>query len=131
MVSPLLFVLGFLNCLDSQAAAASDLRIEGINTNHIETFDCPASTRADVNQGELQTAMDRFAYLLYVKKDVKAAFYQYVATNYIQHNPNILDGRDAAIEALTPLFSSNKTSFEVCSVAHLGILSKTLIAISR
>lgn len=115
MISPAIFVLGALGCLGGRAAAASNLAIEGINTNNIQTFDCPASTRAHMSQSQLQAAMDRFAYLFYVKKDVEAAFNQYVATNYVQHNPNILDGRDAAIEALMPLFGSNATSFEVCN----------------
>jgi predicted SnoaL-like aldol condensation-catalyzing enzyme len=34
---------------------------------------------------------------------VRAAFERHVAVAYIQHNPNIADGRDAAISALEPI----------------------------
>ena len=54
-----------------------------------------------------------FARIFYTKKDVRAAFEKYVAPDYIQHNPNIVDGRDAAIEALTPLFSRPDARFDI------------------
>ncbi|KAJ5398326.1 hypothetical protein N7509_006439 [Penicillium cosmopolitanum] len=60
--------------------------------------------------------MDRFAHIFYIEKDVKGAFDQYVAANYVQHNPNILDGRDEAIESLNPLFSEGGDTFEVARV---------------
>ncbi|SPJ75755.1 uncharacterized protein FTOL_05486 [Fusarium torulosum] len=60
--------------------------------------------------------MNDFAYLFYIKKNVKAAFNKYVATNYVQHNPDIADGKDAAIKALTPLFSAKGNTFEIARV---------------
>ncbi|KAG7528996.1 hypothetical protein FFLO_05854 [Filobasidium floriforme] len=60
--------------------------------------------------------MDDFAYLFYTAKNVTAAFDKYVAANYVQHNPNIADGRAAAIAALDPLFSSPTTSFDIARV---------------
>jgi predicted SnoaL-like aldol condensation-catalyzing enzyme len=54
-----------------------------------------------------------FARLFYTEKDVRAAFEKYVAPDYIQHNPNIVDGRDAAVEALTPLFSRPDARFDI------------------
>lgn len=62
--------------------------------------------------------MDDFAYLFYTAKNVTAAFDKYVATNYVQHNPNIADGRAAAIAALDPLFSSPTTSFDVSQASR-------------
>lgn len=62
--------------------------------------------------------MDDFAYLFYTAKNVTAAFDKYVATNYVQHNPNIADGRAAAIVALDPLFSSPSTSFDVSQASR-------------
>ena len=46
-----------------------------------------------------------FACLFYLERDVRRAFETFVAPGYIQHNPGISDGRDAAIAALTPMFS--------------------------
>jgi predicted SnoaL-like aldol condensation-catalyzing enzyme len=46
-----------------------------------------------------------FARLFYLERDVRRAFETFVAPGYIQHNPGIADGRDAAIAALTPMFS--------------------------
>jgi predicted SnoaL-like aldol condensation-catalyzing enzyme len=46
-----------------------------------------------------------FARLFYVERDVRTAFETFVAPGYIQHNPGIPDGRDAAIAALVPMFS--------------------------
>ncbi len=46
-----------------------------------------------------------FARLFYLERDVRRAFETFVAPGYIQHNPGISDGRDAAIAALTPMFS--------------------------
>lgn len=46
-----------------------------------------------------------FARLFYTEKNVERAFRVHVAPKYIQHNPGIADGREAAIQALRPLFS--------------------------
>ncbi|OOQ88915.1 hypothetical protein PEBR_09818 [Penicillium brasilianum] len=60
--------------------------------------------------------MVRFASIFYVEKDVESAFDQYVAKYYVQHNPGIADGRDAAVEALTPLFSEKENYFQIARV---------------
>lgn len=54
-----------------------------------------------------------FARLFYDKRDVRAAFAKYVAKDYIQHNANILDGREAAIAALEPMFRQEGSRFEI------------------
>jgi len=54
-----------------------------------------------------------FARLFYMEKDVRAAFDRHVAPDYIQHNPGIADGRDAAVAALAPKFSSPGARFEI------------------
>ena len=46
-----------------------------------------------------------FARLFYLERDVRTAFETFVAPGYIQHNPGIPDGRDAAIAAMVPMFS--------------------------
>lgn len=79
-------------------------------------FNCPSTTRSNLTHVELQTAMDDFANSFYIERNLTAAFDGYVASNYVQHNPNILDGREAAVTALTPLFAPNNTqvTFIVC-----------------
>lgn len=54
-----------------------------------------------------------FADLFYAKRQVRTAFMKYVAPDYIQHNPGIADGRDAAIAALEPMFSGKDARFDV------------------
>lgn len=54
-----------------------------------------------------------FARLFYAEKRVRDAFVAHVAPGYIQHNPGIADGRDAAIAALEPKFSRPEARFEV------------------
>lgn len=54
-----------------------------------------------------------FARLFYTEKRVRDAFVAHVVPGYIQHNPGIADGRDAAIAALEPKFSRPEARFEV------------------
>ena len=46
-----------------------------------------------------------FADLMYGRKDVRTAFDRYVAVDYVQHNPGLADGRDAARDALAEMFA--------------------------
>lgn len=54
-----------------------------------------------------------FARLFYTEKRVRDAFVAHVMPGYIQHNPGIADGRDAAIAALESKFSRPEARFEV------------------
>jgi predicted SnoaL-like aldol condensation-catalyzing enzyme len=54
-----------------------------------------------------------FAKMFYDERNVRGAFEKYVADGYIQHNPNIADGRAAAIAALQPMFSRQGAQFDV------------------
>lgn len=64
-----------------------------------------------------------FADLFYRRKDVKAAFEKYVAPDYIQHNPGVADGRDAAITALSPMFARPDSRFDVKRIIVDGNLA--------
>lgn len=55
-----------------------------------------AATRAVITE---------FARLFYGERDVRRAFETFVAPDYIQHNPGLPDGRDAAVAALAPKFA--------------------------
>lgn len=64
-----------------------------------------------------------FARLFYTERNVRAAFERYVAADYIQHNPGIPDGRDAAIAMLAPKFSRPGASFEIKRIIVDGDLA--------
>lgn len=66
-------------------------------------------TLAARNRAVVMAFVDR----LYVQKDVRGAFKTYVSPNYIQHNPALGDGREAAVAFLVPLFSSPDARFDV------------------
>lgn len=54
-----------------------------------------------------------FVDLLYRQKKVREAFTTYVAPDYIQHNPDAVDGRDAAIALLEPMFARSGFAIDV------------------
>ena len=60
-----------------------------------------------------RTIMEDFVALFYAEHRVAEAFARHVAPGYIQHNPNIADGRDAAIAFLEPKFGAPGARFEV------------------
>ena len=57
--------------------------------------------------------VEQFVHLFYREKLVREAFETYVVEDYIQHNPNIADGREAAILGLEPMFSKPTFMIEV------------------
>lgn len=70
-----------------------------------------------------RSVIEDFARLFYVERDVRQAFETYVAPDYIQHNPGVPDGRDAAIALLQPMFSDRNHSFEVRKIIVDGDLA--------
>jgi|SRR5271157_194621 len=67
--------------------------------------------------------VQRFVDLFYRQKDVRQAFATFVAENYVQHNPNMPDGREAAIEHLEPMFSHPDSRFDVKRILVDGDLA--------
>jgi predicted SnoaL-like aldol condensation-catalyzing enzyme len=69
---------------------------------------------AQPNETERNRAVvTEFARMFYGEKDVKRAFETYVAPDYIQHNPNVPDGRAAAVAMLAPMFAAPGAKFEI------------------
>lgn len=72
-----------------------------------------------VTAGVVETRADNrsvvadFARLFYAERDVQQAFESWVAPGYIQHNPGIADGRDAAVAALAPMFAEAGREFRI------------------
>ena len=69
----------------------------------------PMPTKTERNR----VIITAFAHMFYGERDVRKAFETFVTPDYIQHNPGIADGRDAAIEALVPMFSRPGARFDV------------------
>ncbi len=55
----------------------------------------------------------QFSDIFYRQRDIKRAYMTYVVPDYIQHNPDIPDGRDAAIASVGPIFSIPGGHFDV------------------
>jgi predicted SnoaL-like aldol condensation-catalyzing enzyme len=55
----------------------------------------------------------RFVERFYTQRDVAGAFADHVSPHYIQHNPGLPDGRQAAVEALGPMFARPGSHFDV------------------
>ncbi len=51
--------------------------------------------------------VEKFSQLFFIEKKPVEAYEQWVAPDYVQHNPIATDGRDAAIKALGPIFAAN------------------------
>ncbi|MBC2665495.1 nuclear transport factor 2 family protein [Novosphingobium flavum] len=74
----------------------------------------PVSARPAPSLTERNRAVVKdFAHRFYDLKDVRGAFEAHVARGYVQHNPNIADGREAAVKALGPIFSAPGSVFEI------------------
>jgi predicted SnoaL-like aldol condensation-catalyzing enzyme len=61
--------------------------------------------------------------LFYHRRQVRQAFEKHVGDPYIQHNPTIGDGRELAIVALEPLFSTPGAIFDIKRVLVDGDLA--------
>ena len=64
-----------------------------------------------------------FVELFYHRRQVRQAFEKHVGDPYLQHNPNIGDGREAAIAMLEPMFSAPGASFDIKRVLVDGDLA--------
>ena len=68
--------------------------------------------------------MTEFAEIFYHQRDVKRAFDMFVAgASYIQHNPTIADGAQAAIDALAEKFGHPNANFEIKKILVDGDLA--------
>lgn len=64
-----------------------------------------------------------FAEQFYGRRDVAGAFAKFVVPDYIQHNPGLPDGRDAAVAALAPKFAMPGARFDVKRIIVDGDLA--------
>ena len=76
-----------------------------------------------MNHKSNRQIVEEFVEIFYRQKNVRKAFLEYVSKDYIQHNPNIPDGRNSAIEFLEPKFSNPNASFDVKRILVDGDLA--------
>jgi len=70
-----------------------------------------------------RSIVEDFADLFYGRRRVRQAFERHVSRNYIQHNPGLIDGPDAALEMLEPMFARAGARFEVKRILVDGDLA--------
>jgi predicted SnoaL-like aldol condensation-catalyzing enzyme len=75
--------------------------------------------------------VEAFVDLMYRRRDVRTAFDTYVAEDYVQHNPGLPDGRDAAREPLAQMFDDPGFAPEVVRLLVDGDLCAVHLRISR
>jgi predicted SnoaL-like aldol condensation-catalyzing enzyme len=68
---------------------------------------------ASAKQHDNRAIITEFARLFYTERDVAGAFDKYVTPDYIQHNPGLADGREAAVAALAPMFADRVKTFTI------------------
>ena len=79
-----------------------------------------------------RAAFEEFVDLFYTQKRVKDAFDVLVSDAYRQHNPTIVDGPEAAIEALIPKFDGSPDArFEIQRIIVDGDLAMVHVKASR
>ncbi|MBL8549423.1 MAG: nuclear transport factor 2 family protein [Hyphomonadaceae bacterium] len=92
------------------AAAASALAGGCVS---VEMNSGPAGSTTQATRAVVAPFMEMFC----TRGQVRAAFMRYMAEDYIQHNPNALDGRDAAIAHLEAFAAANPE--RTCEVQRL------------
>jgi predicted SnoaL-like aldol condensation-catalyzing enzyme len=78
---------------------------------------CPSRPAETAEQ---LTIFYQFVQKFIINKDVKSAFTEHVDENCIQHNPNLLSGRQKAIDALTPFVAMSNFT-----ILHAGFYNNT------
>lgn len=91
-------------------------------TTHPPTAHPPREAAVSVTETNRRIVND-FVDVMYRQKKVRDAFMKHVVPEYVQHNPNIPDGREAAIAALEPMFSRPAATFDVKRVLVDGDLA--------
>lgn len=82
----------------------------------------PACPPRPASPQEQEKIFYAFANEFYVQKNISEAFDNYVWVDYIQHNPSIGQGRDAAIAALSKNPRVNTTIVHQAFVHNIGFV---------
>jgi predicted SnoaL-like aldol condensation-catalyzing enzyme len=75
--------------------------------------------------------MTEFARILYTERDPRTAFARFVSPGYVQHNPGLPDGPEAAVAGLEPKFQAEGARFDVQRILVDGDLAVVHVRASR
>jgi predicted SnoaL-like aldol condensation-catalyzing enzyme len=84
------------------ALVATALLLAGCAGARSDTAQTPASAAAAAALAANKKIVVDFYRVVFIDKHVREGFDRYVSPDYVQHNPLIPTGRDAAVKALTP-----------------------------
>ena len=75
--------------------------------------------------------MSEFARIFYTERDPRTAFDRFVARDYVQHNPGLPDGPEAAVAGLEPKFQAEGVRFDIQRILVDGDLAVVHVKASR
>jgi predicted SnoaL-like aldol condensation-catalyzing enzyme len=81
--------------------------------------------------GDNRRLVTEFARIFYTERDPRTAFERFVSPDYIQHNPGLPDGPEAAVEGLEPKFQADGARFEAQRILVDGDLAVVHLKASR
>lgn len=76
-------------------------------TPHTQSEESPELTASN------RAVMADFAHIMYEERDPAKAFGLYVSPGYVQHNPMLPDGPEAAVTFLGPMYRNPESTFEI------------------
>lgn len=76
--------------------------------------------QADPASRATRQVMEPFIELFYRERAIRQAMEQFVSEDYVQHNPGIADGRDAAVAALEQSLSRSDLHLDVLRILTDG-----------
>ena len=104
-------------------AAALGIAREDVSSDNLVSVSAPISAFATPGEAatpayQARTARNRAAFLDFVRlyygeRKVREAFDRYVAVDYQQHNPNIADGREAAVAWLLKMTTGSTVRMDI------------------
>ena len=104
-------------------AAALEIAQQGASNDNVASVSAPVNAFATPDEAatpayQARTARNRaafldFVHLYYVERKVREAFDRYVAVDYQQHNPNIADGREAAVAWLLKMTTGSTVRMDI------------------
>jgi len=104
-------------------AAALEIAQQGASNDNVASVSAPVNAFATPDEAatpayQARTARNRAAFLDFVRlyygeRKVREAFDRYVAVDYQQHNPNIADGREAAVAWLLKMTTGSTVRMDI------------------
>ncbi|USW58205.1 Putative NTF2-like domain superfamily, SnoaL-like domain-containing protein [Septoria linicola] len=93
--------------------------LQPIAATYTIPFNGPYCPSQPVSSTQQRAIFNQFIQKFYIEKNATAAFSEHVAESYIQHNPNVLSGRENAIAAFES-FDLSGVNFTLLNVGLDG-----------